>query len=184
MPNGAKSFKDFTESLAIIEWPQELEVRQIEAPQGLAPHSIAYAADVIAGAGNRDRGTGRLIFLEDDSEPAGWGGTRRAIIFAQSPIEPGLGGDDELAAVAWSWLIDELKASEAEYVLPSATVTRIVSAGFGELAKQGKGSQLEVRGSWSPTGNSAAAHAEAWARFVCQVAGFTPQPTGVASLGH
>lgn len=184
MTSGAKDFEAFIESLNGIEWPQELEVRQIEAPQGLAPRSIAFAADVIAGAGNRDRGTGRLIFLDDETEPAGWGGRRRAIVFAQSPIEPGLGGDDELAAVAWSWLIDELKASDAEYVLPSATVTRIVSVGFGELAKQGKGSQLEVRGSWSPTGTSAAAHAEAWAKFVCQVAGFTPQPAGVASLGH
>jgi hypothetical protein len=166
-----------------VVWPEGLDVHPIDAPQGLAPNALAFAADVTAGAGKHDRGTGRLIFLDDPTEPEGWGGRTRAIIFAQSPIEPLMGGHDELAQVAWSWLTDSLRNANALHSRPAATVTRVVSVGFGELAAQGRGSQIEVRASWSPASSDARPHAEAWARFVLHVAGFDVQPDGVASMG-
>ncbi len=176
-------FQDLAQSLSEIKWPAGLEVHSIDAPSGLAPHALAFAANVTAGTGNHDRGTGRLIFLDDPGEPEGWGGRTRAIIFAQSPIEPLMGGHDELAEVAWSWLRESLDHVGAEYAHPAATVTRVVSVGFGELANQGKGSQIEVRASWSPVPGKLVPHAEAWARFVLHVAGFEAQPDGVVSLG-
>lgn len=176
-------FADLVESVANVQWPDGLDVHQIDAPQGLAPNALAFAADVTAGPGKHDRGTGRLIFLDDPSEPEGWGGRTRAIIFAQSPIEPLMGGHDELAQVAWSWLTESLEQSAALYTHPAATVTRVVSVGFGELAPQGRGSQIEVRASWSPSSSDAKPHAEAWARFVLHVAGFEILPEGVASMG-
>ena len=176
-------FADLVSSVESIEWPTGLDVHPIDAPQGLAPNALAFAADVTAGPGKHDRGTGRLIFLDDPSEPEGWGGRTRAIIFAQSPIEPLMGGHDELAQVAWSWLTESLEHANAPYVHPAATVTRVVSVGFGELAPQGRGSQIEVRASWSPTSSDARPHAEAWARFVLHVAGFEVLPDGVVSMG-
>lgn len=176
-------FTDLVASVQDIDWPDGLDVHAIDAPQGLAPNALAFAADVTAGPGKHDRGTGRLIFLDDPSEPEGWGGRTRAIIFAQSPIEPLMGGHDELAQVAWSWLTDSLSATKASYSHPAATVTRVVSVGFGELAAQGQGSQIEVRASWSPTTSDGRPHAEAWARFVLHVAGFEIMPEGVVSMG-
>ncbi len=181
--NSPSYFQDLTDSLNGIAWPAGLDVHPIDAPNGLAPHALAFAADVTAGPGKHDRGTGRLIFLDDPSEPEGWGGRTRAIIFAQSPIEPLMGGHDELAEVAWSWLRESLDHCGAAYTHPAATVTRVVSVGFGELANQGKGSQIEVRASWSPATGTVRPHAEAWARFVLHVAGFEAQPDGVVSLG-
>lgn len=182
-PTSPSYFRDLTQSLSAIEWPAGLDVHPIDAPSGLAPHALAFAADVTAGPGKHDRGTGRLIFLDDPSEPEGWGGRTRAIIFAQSPIEPLMGGHDELAEVAWSWLRGSLDHFQAPYTHPAATVTRVVSVGFGELASQGRGSQIEVRASWSPATGDARPHAEAWARFVLHVAGFEVHPDGVVSLG-
>lgn len=176
-------FRLVAESARAATWPAGLDVSEIDAPKGLAPHAIAFSADVTAGPGRHDRGTGRLIILDDPSEPDGWGGRLRAILFAQSPIEPQMGGHDELAHVAWSWLTESLDSAGAPYAHPAATVTRVVSVGFGELAPQGKGSQLEVRASWSPADSRVTAHVEAWARFVLHVAGFDVQPDGVASLG-
>ncbi len=176
-------FSDLVESVSQVSWPDGIDVRSIDAPQGLAPNAIAFAADVTAGPGKHDRGTGRLIFLDDPSEPEGWGGRTRAIIFAQSPIEPLMGGQEELSQVAWSWLTESLEQSGATYSHPAATVTRVVSVGFGELAAQGRGSQIEVRASWSPATGNVKAHAEAWARFVLHVAGFDVLPEGVVSMG-
>ena len=176
-------FRDLAQSVSDIDWPAGLDVHPIDAPSGLAPDALAFAADVTAGSGKHDRGTGRLIFLDDPSEPEGWGGRTRAIIFAQSPIEPLMGGHDELAEVAWSWLRESLDHFDAKYDHPAATVTRVVSVGFGELASQGRGSQIEVRASWSPASSDARPHAEAWARFVLHVAGFDVQPDGIVSLG-
>ena len=182
-PRTGSYFHDIVQSLQTVNWPSGLDVQQIDAPQGLAPNAIAFSADVTAGTGKHDRGTGRLIFLDDPSEPEGWGGRTRAIIFAQSPIEPLMGGHDELAHVAWSWLTDALAHTGASYSHPAATVTRVVSDGFGELASQGRGSQIEVRASWSPASSDVRPHAEAWARFVLHVAGFDVLPEGVASMG-
>lgn len=182
-PTPPNYFRDLVESLSAIKWPAGLDVHSIDAPGGLAPHALAFAANITAGSVTVDRGTGRLIFLDDPTEPEGWGGRTRAIIFVQSPIEPMMGGHDELAEVAWSWLRDALNHCEAHYSHPAATVTRVMSVGFGELASQGRGSQLEVRASWSPATGDARPHAEAWARFVLHVAGFEVQPDGVVSLG-
>jgi len=180
----AEYFATLADSALSAKWPNGLDVNRIEAPQGLAPNAIAFSGDVTAGAGRHDKGTGRLIFLDDPTEPEGWGGRTRAILFAQSPIEPQLGGNDELALVAWSWLTDSLNEAGAEYSHPAATVTRVVSQGFGELAPQGRGSQLEVRASWSPSTADVQPHAEAWARFVLHVAGFDVHADGVTSLGR
>ena len=176
-------FEELVDSVSAIHWPEGLDVHPIDAPTGLAPNVLAFAADVTAGPGKHDRGTGRLIFLDDPSEPAGWGGRTRAIIFAQSPIEPLMGGHDELAHVAWSWLTESLAMAGASYDHPAATVTRVVSVGFGELSAQGRGSQIEVRASWSPSSSDAKPHAEAWARFVLHLAGFDVLPDGVSAMG-
>jgi hypothetical protein len=176
-------FSDLVDSVSSLEWPDGLDVHAIDAPTGLAPNALAFAADVTAGPGKHDRGTGRLIFLDDPSEPTGWGGRTRAIIFAQSPIEALMGGHDELAHVAWSWLTESLAEAGASYEHPAATVTRVVSVGFGDLAAQGRGSQIEVRASWSPTSSDGKPHAEAWARFVLHLAGFEILPEGVAAMG-
>jgi hypothetical protein len=176
-------FAELVASVSAIEWPEGLDVHPIDAPTGLAPSALAFAADVTAGPGKHDRGTGRLIFLDDPSEPTGWGGRGRVIIFAQSPIEALMGGHDELAHVAWSWLTESLMLAGASYEHPSATVTRVVSVGFGDLASQGRGSQIEVRASWSPTSSDGRPHAEAWARFVLHLAGFEILPDGVVAMG-
>ena len=78
---------------------------------------------------------------------------------------------------------ESLSDAGASYEHPAATVTRVVSVGFGDLASQGRGSQIEVRASWSATSSDAKPHAEAWARFVLHLAGFDILPEGVAAMG-
>ena len=175
-------FESLVESARSASLPREVTVHEIDAPTGLAPNAIAFAADVTAGTGHLDRGTGRLIFLDDPEEPTAWGGRSRAIVFAQSPLEVDLGSEEMYSAATWAMLLDELTDSNARFAHPAGTVTRVISTGFGDLAPQGRGTQVEVRASWSPGSWDAAPHVEAWARFVCRLAGFPPQPEGVTNL--
>lgn len=175
-------FESLIQSARAAEVPQEVSVHEIDAPSGLAPNAIAFAADVIAGSSHLDRGTGRLIILDDPDEPAAWGGRTRAIVFAQSPLEVDLGSDELYSAATWGMLLDELNDSSAHFVHAAGTVTRVISTGFGELEPQGRGTQVEVRASWSPTSWDARTHVEAWARFVSRLAGFPPQPDGVTNI--
>jgi hypothetical protein len=175
-------FESLVESARSAALPQEVAVHEIDAPQGLAPNAIAFSADVVAGTGHLDRGTGRLIILDDPDEPAAWGGRSRAIVFAQSPLEVDLGSDELYSAATWETLLDELKEGGAKFDHPAGTVTRVISTGFGDLAPQGRGTQVEVRASWSPVTWDARPHVEAWARFVCRLAGFPPQPEGVTNI--
>lgn len=167
----------------------ELQVREIPAPERIAPRSIAFSAGVIQGAnrpddeqGDSPYGAGRLILLNDPASAEEWGGSFRIICFAQAPLEMEIGVDPFIADVAWSWLIDALDSRGAQYTYASGTATKTLSTGFGTLEAQGDAAQIEIRASWTPLGASFAAHAEAWSELLCLLAGL-PHTEGVASLG-
>jgi hypothetical protein len=162
----------------------DLSVREIPAPTGLAPDAIALAGDVRPEAEGEESayGTGRFILLHDPAEPAAWSGPFRIVCFAQAPLEPDIGVDPMLADVAWSWLVDALKSRRAALHSASGTATKTLSKGFGSLAAEGDGAQIELRASWSPQG-PIGPHVEAWAELVCMLAGLPPGSEGVAMLG-
>lgn len=162
----------------------DLAVREIPAPSGLAPECIALAADVRPEEHGVDSpyGTGRFILLHDPEEPAQWNGAWRIVCFAQAPLEPAIGIDPLLADVAWAWLMDALSSRRAKYHSASGTATKTLSKGFGSLAEEGDGAQIELRASWSPLGE-VTAHVEAWSELVCMLAGLPPGSEEIAVLG-
>lgn len=162
----------------------DLVVREIAAPKGLAPHALALAADVRPEEEGVESayGTARFILLYDPEEPASWGGPWRIVCFAQAPLELSIGVDPLLVDVAWSWLVDALASHRAAYHSESGTSTKTLSKGFGALAAEGDGAQIELRASWSPEG-TIAAHVQAWAELVCMLAGLPPGSEGITTLG-
>ena len=154
----------------------ELVVTEISAPGNLAPFAVALSADVtpVRHGSDSDFGTGRFILLYDPDEPESWGGPFRVVCFAQAPLESDIGVDPFLAEVAWAWLVDALDTRGANYTAASGTATKILSSGFGELAHQGDGAQIELRASWSPLDNDLAAHVEGWGELLCMLAGLPP----------
>ncbi len=166
----------------------ELQVREISAPEHIAPRSIAFAAGVVHGqtdpashSGESPYGTGRLVLMHDPSSSEDWGGPFRIVCFAQAPLEIEIGVDPFIADVAWSWLMDALDSRDARYTFASGTATKTLSTGFGTLADQHDTAQIEIRASWTPIGSDFAPHAEAWSELLCLLAGL-PQQEGVASL--
>ncbi|WP_029145528.1 DUF3000 domain-containing protein [Microbacterium luticocti] len=158
----------------------DLVVREIPAPNGLAPFALALAGDVRPdqAGGESPYGTGRFVLLHDPDEPEGWQGAWRIVSFAQAPLEPEIGSDPLLADVAWSWLVDALESRHAGYRAAAGTATKTLSRGFGSLAAEGDGSQIELRASWSPDGDLTG-HVEAWAELVCMLAGLPPGSEGI-----
>jgi hypothetical protein len=162
----------------------ELVLNEIPAPGNLAPYALALAADVTPARHDSDSelGTGRFILLYDPAGSEAWGGDFRIVCFAQAPLETDIGLDPFLAEVAWSWLIDALDARGANYTAASGTATKILSTGFGELASQGDGAQIELRASWTPLDHEVAAHVEGWGELLCMLAGLPPAVEGVTVL--
>lgn len=158
----------------------DLVVREIPAPDGIAPFAFALSGDVRPEPGEVDSpyGTGRFVLLHDPDEPDAWDGAWRIVSFAQAPLEPEIGSDPLLADVAWSWLVDALDSRHAGYHSAAGTATKTLSRGFGSLAAEGDGSQIELRASWSPTG-TLTPHVEAWAELVCMLAGLPPGSEGM-----
>lgn len=183
-PEAATPFARAADELRATMFRDDFVVREIPSPSGLAPQALALAGDVRPDAHATDSpfGTGRFILLHDPDEPEAWGGAWRVVCFAQAPLEPEIGIDPLLAEVAWSWLIDALDSRGAERHSESGTATKTLSTGFGALAAQGEGSQIELRASWSPRGPFRP-HLEAWAELVCMLAGLPPGSEGVAVLG-
>ncbi|PPF24829.1 DUF3000 domain-containing protein [Rathayibacter rathayi] len=180
-----EEFRVATESIRAAATRAELTVSEITSPAGLAPWALALSGDVSPTAHGRDSelGTGRFILLYDRDEPEQWGGPFRVVCFAQAPLEVEIGTDPFLAEVAWSWLIDSLESRGAAYSAASGTATKVLSTGFGELAAQGDGAQIEIRASWSPEDAQLAAHMEGWGELLCMLAGLPPVASdGVTSL--
>ncbi|MEN2737443.1 DUF3000 domain-containing protein [Microbacterium sp. X-17] len=179
-----REYASALESIRAAASRPELVITEIPAPAQLAPYSIALAADVRPArhGDDSDLGTGRFILLYDPDEPEAWGGPFRIVCFAQAPLETDIGLDPFLADVAWSWLVDALDARHAKYTAASGTATKIISTGFGELAAQGDGAQIELRASWSPLETDIAAHVEGWGELLCMLAGLPPTGEGVSLL--
>jgi hypothetical protein len=177
-------FQKALDSVRRAQARPELAVTEIPAPGNLAPYSIALSADVTPSRHGADSelGTGRFILLYDPSEPEAWGGAFRIVCFVQAPLETDIGLDPFLAEVAWSWLVDALNARSAKYGSASGTATKIISTGFGELAAQGDGAQIELRASWTPLENDISSHVEGWGELLCMLAGLPPTTEGVTLL--
>lgn len=178
---------DFTvvaDGLRAMTFRDDFSVREIAAPTSLAPDAIAFAGDVRPPAGGTESeyGTGRFVLLHDAEEPEQWDGAWRIVCFAQAPLEPEIGTDPLLADVAWSWLVDALASRGATLHSASGTATKTLSKGFGTLAAEGDGAQIELRASWTPSGDLTA-HLDAWAELVCMLAGLPPGSEGIAVFG-
>jgi len=171
------------ESMRAAKTRRDLEIHEIPAPDGLAPEAFALAADVHPAQHGIDSelGVGRFIVLHDDAMPEAWGGAFRVISYAQAPLDREIGADPVLPEVAWSWLIDALVGRGAAHHSASGTATTVLSTGFGGLAGEGQGAQIELRASWSPADPALGVHLEAWSDFLCMLAGLPPEE-GVASL--
>jgi hypothetical protein len=183
-PAASSTFEQAAQAVRDIRFRADLTVREIAAPQGLAPDALAIAGDVRSSPDDTDSpyGTGRLVLLHDPDEPAPWNGPWRIVCFAQAPLEAEIGTDPLLADVAWTWLTDALESRHAGFHSASGTATKTLSKGFGALAAEGEGAQIELRASWSPEG-AIAPHVEAWAELVCMLAGLPPGSEGIAMLG-
>ena len=182
-PDAAALFEAAAAELRETSFRADIVVREIPAPSGLAPFAIALAADVRPDDhGDSAYGTGRFVLLHDPEEPAAWGGAWRVIAFAQAPLEPEIGTDPLLADVTWSWLVDALDSRDAVYHSASGTSTKLLSKGFGGLADEGDGAQIELRASWTPDA-PLRLHVEAWAELVAMLAGLPPGSENVAVFG-
>lgn len=175
---------DAAAAVRASEFRSDFVVREIAAPTGLAPDAVAFAGDVRPepGATQSPYGTGRLVLLHDAQEPSAWNGAWRIISFAQAPLESEIGIDPMIIDVAWSWLQDALHTRNAEHHSLSGTVTKTLSKGFGSLAAEGDGAQIELRASWSPD-SDLVTHMHAWAELVCMLAGLPPGSESAILLG-
>jgi hypothetical protein len=182
-PEAGSLFDSAIAELRETAFRGDIVVHEIATPQALAPFAMALAADVRPDDhGESVYGTGRFVLLHDPDEPGAWGGAWRIIIFAQAPLETEIGTDPLLADVTWSWLVDALDSREAVYHSPSGTSTKTLSKGFGGLAVEGDGAQIELRASWTPDGPFRP-HVEAWAELVGMLAGLPPGSEGIAVIG-
>jgi hypothetical protein len=182
-PDAGAHFARVAEELRTTAFRTDIVVREITAPQGLAPFSVALAAEVRPDEhGTSIYGSGRFVLLYDPDEPSAWSGPWRIVAFAQAPLEPEIGTDPLLSDVTWSWLVDALDSRDAHYHSASGTSTKTISKGFGSLAAEGDGAQIELRSSWTPE-EPFRPHVEAWAELVGMLAGLPPGSENIAVFG-
>jgi Protein of unknown function (DUF3000) len=159
----------------------------VPAPKRLAPYASAIAATIERDGA--DVAWGRLILLYDPDGQEGWDGVFRLVAYIRADVEPEIAADPLLGEVGWSWLSEALDARVPGYAVPSGTVTRVITEGFGAKRDELPLTGFELRASWSPTGpgNHAddhdldtldlSAHTSAWCDCMSAAAGLEPPGT-------
>jgi len=162
-----------------------LSLHEVPAPRRLAPHAVAVAAEVLRD--DQEIASGRFVVLHDPNGQPGWRGDTRVVAFVQAEVDAEMAADAALGEVGWSWLTESLAQRGAGYTAAGGTVTRTVSARFGQLSDPDEASEVEVRASWTPVhgevdadGLQLVRHLGAWCDLLCSTAGLPPP--GVAAL--
>ena len=177
---------------------RDLVLEDVPAPKRLAPYATAMAATVRRG--EADVAWGRLVLLYDPDGQQGWDGFFRLVAYVRADVEPEMAADPLLGEVGWSWLSEALDARVPGYAVPSGTVTRVITEGFGAKQDEIPLTGFELRASWSPTGpghqhGSASnsdpdavdlpAHIAAWCDCLSAAAGLEPPGTrALRQPGH
>ena len=181
------AFERVAASLRRAQCRSEIELTEISAPDARAADSIAFSATIrepasshpsVAGSRDpvREQATGRFLLIHAPDRAPEWGGAFRIVTYVKAEVERDQGHDGMLAQVAWSWLLEALDRAGAGYSREGGTASRVLSEGFGQLADTEEYIDVELRASWTPSGEDLAAHLEAWADMVCTFAGL-PQQT-------
>src|SRR5271170_7428076 len=122
----------------------------VPAPKRLAPYASAIAATVQRDGA--DVAWGRLVLLYDPDGQEGWDGVFRLVAYIRADVEPEIAADPLLGEVGWSWLSEALDSHVPGYAVPSGTVTRVITEGFGAKRDELPLTGFELRASWSPAG--------------------------------
>jgi hypothetical protein len=167
---------------------RDLLFEDVPAPKRLAPYAMAIAATVQRDGA--DVAWGRLVLLYDPDGQAGWDGAFRLVAYIRADVEPEMAADPLLGEVGWSWLSEALDAHVPGYAVPSGTVTRVITEGFGAKRDELPLTGFELRASWSPTGPGdsgsdvsdldtldLSAHISAWCDCLSAAAGLEPPGT-------
>ncbi|MDL5156555.1 DUF3000 domain-containing protein [Actinomycetospora termitidis] len=185
-----ETFRRAVESLAALRPRPEIELREMRAPQRLAPWSAAWSAEVVSPAAGPDPEpevlvTGRLVLLHDPEGQEAWDGTLRLVTFVRAELDPEHANDPMLPEVAWSWLTGALEESAAPATAVGGTVTQTSSVRFGDISGPAQVCDLELRASWTPVPDDGPVdlteHGTAFTTVLATAAGLPP--VGVASLG-
>ncbi len=129
---------------------RDLLFEDVPPPKRLAPYATAIAATVQRDGA--DVAWGRLVLLYDPDGQEGWDGVFRLVAYVRADVEPEIAADPLLGEVGWSWLSEALDAHVPGYAVPSGTVTRVVTEGFGAKRDEVPLTGFELRASWSPAG--------------------------------
>ncbi|MFM8751869.1 MAG: DUF3000 domain-containing protein [Actinomycetota bacterium] len=182
-------FHSFVDHMKVFSPRSEILLEEIPAPQRLAPFAYAVSADLTdprmidADGELEDIATGRFVLLHDPAGQETWEGNFRCVTFVRSALETEMEADPLLPDVGWSWFIDALRSSGADYVATSGTVTRVMSASYGQLSTSDESSEIEIRASWTPTNPAELLkHVGAWLELMASAAGLAPIPYVVSSL--
>jgi Protein of unknown function (DUF3000) len=160
----------------------------VPAPKRLAPYATAVAATVQRDGA--DVAWGRLVLLYDPDGQESWDGAFRLVAYVRADVEPEIAADPLLGEVGWSWLSEALDAHVPGYAVPSGTVTRVITEGFGAKRDELPLTGFELRASWSPAGPGnigvadsdldtldLSAHISAWCDCLSAAAGLEPPGT-------
>jgi hypothetical protein len=173
------AFRSALAGLTSVELRPEIVIHELPAPQRLAPYAVALHATAVSG--DDELAEGRLVMLHDPEGQEVWAGDTRCVAYVQADVDIEIANDPMLAAVGWSWLIEALQAAGASYTAEGGTVTRTTSERFGALTDHPVACDVEIRASWSPTGDLGP-HLVAFGEVLCLAAGLPPIPPGVVQI--
>lgn len=176
-----QTFRIALNQLRQADTRSEVELDEVPAPSKLAPYAVAMSADV-TGHNSEALAVGRFILLYDPQYSDVWDGNFRIVTYIRTSLESDVGEDPLVSEVAWTWMVEALDDASATYRQPGGTASRVLSQSFGMIGEQVETIDLELRASWTPSGDHLDRHLTAWSDMVCTFAGLPPTTEAVIPL--
>lgn len=188
-PEVPPGFLDALRSLRATQVRPQVRLLEVPAPRKIAPYAAALDAELVCPTLDEDTqgASGRFIVLHDPDGQDAWQGTYRIVTHVRASLDPEMGADPLLAAVAWSWLRESLAEHGALGHALGGTITKVVSESFGALSDHEPETEVEIRASWTPTrpGHRSATPVDlgpdlaAWTELLWTTTGLPTYPDGV-----
>ena len=108
---------------------RDVQFEDVPAPKRLAPYATAIAATVQRD--DADVAWGRLVLLYDPDGQPGWDGFFRLVAYIRAEVGARNGGRSAARRGGLELAFRGPDGSVTGYAVPSGTVTRVITEGFG-----------------------------------------------------
>ncbi|MFT4244914.1 MAG: DUF3000 family protein [Micrococcaceae bacterium] len=200
-----QDFQEALDSIRGTRYRHDLKVKEIPAPNDIAPYAVALEASVyketephsfkpqlhvVTENSSYDSTlaqddalvVGRFILLYHPEYQEAWDGHFRITVYIRGHLDDGYTDNLLVTKSLWSKFNDAILKRQLKYRALGGTVAKIATESFGSIDNQLPSLSAELRASWTAVDAEIRNHLEVWSEFITSFVGEHAFPKDVIPI--